>query len=506
MCPIPGRCRKCGAFRVGECAVSPGMSQCRFGYSVYYDERARNMFFGARVDGFHDPSKVTCAKVPVYLNQRQFATLVRYDSRKFDQSQIESMVDVFSSRYDSIIRQIKDALPRYDRKSIVYLDSPSVERIRGSVNALDDLKRSTEAFVFQQTPFSLFPAVSGVEESVFKPEDICGICKSRICENAVMGEEFSCYMCENGCSYCSFRHRHFFGIRIIGHYKKALCQSSISRKKISRFEPAQIRMLVEDQVRQNEVIYSIRRFLHDIGQYLFGMGNLLPSKIGANGKVSCAASDIRSIAAFVSALKSLKREYFLYRNPTMSTVRRNFEPFPLFYKYRLCFECKDVRIEVKDLNQEPGTHVHERIEGPVGFEFVALNLISNAVKYLPRTDSRYRTIKIVLKKDVNGLSIEVASWGPKVDRSELAFLGEGGFRSQDARKADSSGQGLGLSRIVAYVREAGFTIKFHSDDVVIMCGGVQYSLFRVNILVPPIFCRGRRADEMIDVSSCVSFD
>ena len=506
LCPIPGRCRKCGAFRVGGCAVAPGMSQCRFGYSVYYDERARYMFFGARVEGFHDPSKVTCTKVPIYLNQRQFATFVRYDSRKYDQSQIESMVDAFSSQYDRIIRQIKDALPRYDQEAIVYLEPASVEKVCNAVNSLDDLKRSTEAFVFQQTPFSLFPSASGVEESVFKPEAICGTCRSRVCGNAVTSEEFSCNMCENGCSYCSFRHRHFFGLRIVGFYRKSLCQSPISRKRISRFEPAQIRGLVEEQVRQNEMIYSIRRFLHDIGQYLFGMGNLLPSRNGTNGVVSCAASDIRSIAAFVSALRSLKREYFRYRNPVMATVRRNFEPFPLFYKYRLCFECKDVRIEVKDLDQEPGTHEHESIEGPVGFEFVTLNLISNAVKYLPRTEFRYRTIKILLKKDVKGLMIEVASWGPKVDKSEIAFLGERGFRSKDARKADSSGQGLGLSRIIAYARDAGFSIEFHSDDGAITCGGVQYSLFRVNMLIPTIFCRGRRADELIDVSSCASFD
>ena len=68
LCPIPGRCKKCGAFRVGRCAMTFGLSQCKYGYSVYFDERARCMFFGARVEGFHDPSRVTCVKVPVYLN------------------------------------------------------------------------------------------------------------------------------------------------------------------------------------------------------------------------------------------------------------------------------------------------------------------------------------------------------------------------------------------------------------------------------------------------------
>ena len=205
-------------------------------------------------------------------------------------------------------------------------------------------------------------------------------------------------------------------------------------------------------------------------------------------------------------MQSLKREYFRDRNPIMATDRRIFEPFPLFYKYRLCFECRDVKIEVEDLNQDPGTHEHERIEGPVGFEFVVLNLISNAVKYLPQTDPRYRKIRIVLKKDSVGLSIEVSSWGPKVDEFEISFLGERGFCAKDAQRADSSGQGLGLSRIVGYVKRAGFQIRFNSDENTIICGRIPYSQFKVSILIPLIFCKGRRANGLVDVSSSTSFD
>ena len=110
--PIPGRCKKCGAFRTGVCVSTPGMSQCRYGYSVYYDEHSHHMYFGARVEGYHDTTKVTCSKVPVYLTLRQFVALIRYDSRRFDQSQVSNIVDTFSVQYDRIIRQIKDALPR----------------------------------------------------------------------------------------------------------------------------------------------------------------------------------------------------------------------------------------------------------------------------------------------------------------------------------------------------------------------------------------------------------
>ena len=469
------------------------MCQCRLGYTVYCDERLKILFFGARVEGFHDSARVTSSKVPVYLTQRQFATLVRYDSQKFSRLKVESIVDVFSRQYDSIIRQIKVSLPRYDQESIVTLSADVVTKICNAVNALDDLKRATESFVFQQVPFSLFSEVSNSADPVFKSEDVCGICETRECENETVSGDFFCNMCAHGCSYCSFRHRKFYGMRVIGYYTKSLCKSSVPRKCISRFDLKQARQLIEEQVKQNEVIYSLRRFLHDIGQYLFGMGNLLPVATKPNAYVSCSATDIRSIAAFVSALKSLKREFFRYRDPVSTMDRRTFEPFPLFYKYRLCFECRDVKIEVRDLNQQPGMYDHETIEGPEGFEFVALNLISNAVKYLPRTESKYRTINIVLNRDVSGLNIQVSSWGPKVEKSEISFLGKRGFRSRDARKADSSGQGLGLSRMILYAKNANFEIGFSSGGETIVCCGIEYSIFKVSILIPSIFCRGRQA-------------
>ena len=104
----------------------------------------------------------------------------------------------------------------------------------------------------------------------------------------------------------------------------------------------------------------------------------------------------------------------------------------------------------------------------------------------------------VLRKKDKGLEIEVSSLGPKVDASEIKFLGERGFRSRGAQIVDSSGQGLGLNRIVAYVKRAGFHISFSSDENTIVCGRILYSTFTVLISIPSIFCKGQGVDTLVE--------
>ncbi len=491
LCPIPNKCKNCRFYLSEQCASSVGFSMCRYGYSVYYDLGRQTIFFGMRVVGLYDKKRVTRKKVMICLTQQQVIRLVNYDLMKVKESHVNEMVQGFSTSFDKYVKDLKLLLPRWDNDTDVVISIPakSIGAIRSQVEQLDDLKRETERLLSKHVPFQLF--TSGDSNAVFTPEEICGKCTKHECQGMSTTQGFSCKICPNGCAVCSFQHILFYGLRVDGYYIKRCCLSSVGAKDIPTFTEPLIHELICLTVSQNDWIFIIRKFLHDVGQYVFGITNMLPL-VRTGSPVTISTTTLKSIKAFVSALKALKRAFFIEISGRGYQERRNFEPFPLFFKYQLCFASQDVKIDIQDKDPNAKRGIHETVEGPIGFEFVILNILSNAVKYLPLGPDE-RKITIIFEKNKDGLSIRVTSLGPYLTKEELRHLGERGFRGFVAKKRRKSGQGLGLSSIMEYINAARYVIRFESDDVFTFHDGDKYSNFSVHITIPQRFCRGKKS-------------
>lgn len=494
LCPIPAKCRNCQLYLNASCAKDAGFSQCKYGYSVFKDQPQDCLFFGMRVIGLYDKKRVTRQKIQVCLTQQQVLELASYDLIKARGVNINDLIEAFSESYDACVSQLKDELPRWnDEQSLVMVSSDQINLVRQLVERLGELRSETEKLLNAHVPFVLFPSIGSSCASVFLPEQICAVCKDHECEKMDTSQELRFTTCRHGCSLCSYQHNMFYGIRVDGHYVKHLCRSSESVKKIPTFSEPLVKELVVLTVSQNDWIFTVGKFLHDIGQYVFGIANLLPVVRSGTSVMTFATADLKSIKAFVSALKSLKRAFFSEIRGEAYRERRIFEPFPLIYKYRLCFQCGDVDISVIDNDKESRLGRHEMVEGPAGFEFIVLNIFSNAVKYLPLSPEN-RKIKVLLEKNDRGLQILVSSLGLHLGREEMRHLGERGFRGFLARKNNKRGKGLGLSSIVAYIKAAGYEISFDSGDEVQNIGGGEYSMFSVCIKIPHQFCRGKKVE------------
>ena len=491
LCPIPNKCRNCRFYLTEQCASNVGFSKCKYGYSVYYDASRRSIFFGMRVVGLYDKKRVTRRKVMVCLTQQQVIQLANYDLVKIKESDTNEMIQAFSTSFDKYIGDLKSALPKWkdDADVAVAITANCVGAIRSQVEQLDELKRETERLLSKHAPFQLF--TSDGSPAVFAPEEKCGECVERSCQGMVTTQDYTCKTCPHGCAICSFQHKMFYGLRVDGHYIKRCCRSSVGAKDVPTFSEPLIQKLVHLTVSQNHWIFAIRKFLHDVGQYVFGITNMLPVVRMGVGTVTITTANLKSIKAFVSALKALKRAFFIEVSGRGFQERRIFEPFPLFFKYRLCFECQDVEIDIQDNDPAAKRGVHEIVEGPAGFEFLVLNILSNAVKYLP-LGANERRIRVAFEKKGNGLFITVRSRGPYLTKEEVQHLGERGFRGLVAKKRRKSGQGLGLSSIMQYINAAHYGIRFESDEEFSIHDGDKYSNFSVHINIPQKFCRGKR--------------
>ena len=490
LCPIPIKCKKCRFYLSPKCASNVGFSMCRYGYSVYYDGARQAIFFGMRIIGLYDKKRVTRKKVMICLTQQQVIQLVNYDLMKIKESYVNEMIRSFSTSFDQNVKALESLLPTWDDDTVVAVPIASnvVDAIRGKVEQLDDLKRDTERIMSKHAPIKLFTSDGSC--AVFPFEEICNKCTKRECQTMISTQEYSCMTCPHGCTICFFQHTMFYGLRVEGCYIKRRCLSSIGAKDIPVFTEPLIRKLIHMTVSQNDWIFVIRKFLHDVGQYVFGIANMLP--LTQRGEtVTITNTNLKSIKAFVSALKALKRAFFIEVNGRGYQERMIFEPFPLFFKYRLCFECQDVLIDIQDKDPDAKRGIHEKVEGPTGFEFVILNILSNSVKYLP-LGTNERKITIIFEKNKGGLLINVISRGPHLTKEEIKHLGERGFRGYVARKRMKSGQGLGLSSIIEYINAAQYTIRFDSDEVFSVHDGDKYSNFTVRISIPQKFCRGKK--------------
>lgn len=114
------------------------------------------------------------------------------------------------------------------------------------------------------------------------------------------------------------------------------------------------------------------------------------------------------------------------------------------------------------------------------FEQLLDLVLDNAIKYSVRGG----TIEISTSFDSNNVKLMVHSIGPSLIKHEVERLGQKGFRSDNAKKMEVSGQGYGLYNVKRIADLIQAKVSFN-PELKILChsGGIPQSNFTVKLIL-----------------------
>ena len=110
------------------------------------------------------------------------------------------------------------------------------------------------------------------------------------------------------------------------------------------------------------------------------------------------------------------------------------------------------------------------------FETLLFILLENAIKYSPNNKS----VDVTFEENGNILDVTIKSIGPYCDENELLHLCDKGFRGENARKTQQTGQGFGLNFAQKICLEHNIGISFESVYLN-KDHGVKYGSFFVRL-------------------------
>ena len=280
----------------------------------------------------------------------------------------------------------------------------------------------------------------------------------------------------------------FFGLKIQGHYNPLICKKNYKDRDVHILKKEKFLSTLAEIEKLNREKVLFKRFLHDLGQYTGGLVNLLPSRRDLeSGRDHITNKELKSIVAFANAIVFFRKfnSNSLLKGESFGEKYIVFSPFQLFDKFRLCFHTDDININLSSKGKSRSEYKVECLEG---FELIVLNLISNAVKYLPK--KRCRDINITFDKTDKEINIKISSYGPPVMEEEVPKLGKLHFRSTSANSYGISGDGIGLNMITEYTEKAGLTVNYSSNSKqTISDGKHEYWLFQSLISIPVSFIK-----------------
>ena len=93
-----------------------------------------------------------------------------------------------------------------------------------------------------------------------------------------------------------------------------------------------------------------------------------------------------------------------------------------------------------------------------GFQTIASNLLSNAVRYTPENGH----VSVRLTTDGNAIVLQIEDTGVGISQEDLARIFERFYRADKHRSSDTGGTGLGLSIVKHLTNALGGTITVRS--------------------------------------------
>ena len=484
-------CKKCKKYECGKCGCGyDGVMICKRGCAVY--ERQGVVYFGLHLKDSYRPSRALRFDAPCVLKYQQFQMLQDYDQQlnSFESAQKQALV--FSSDFDKYIENIEAALPdprsegwAKDIKGKTIGRTNVVQAIKALTSLIDKRRRFSE--LFSKPGFqNILPyfSMNIANDSLISPDARCLRCRNHECNfgNNGCGLDGEFLRCSKGVFFIRGHGRTYYGLRVIENGTNMRRIRKDKNKNCMMFSKSRLYDLLDFVSTCEYEICIAKRFLHDAGQFLSAIQNLLPyTDANRNRNAFFKASSLISINAMTMALKCLKRQ--LFGSVRRKGRRHQFSPYQLFDKYRYCFNESAGRVKLIKVD---GRDFYELVTACEGFEFAVLNLLSNAIKYLP-PDERFNTIDIKFNHVKKGIEIDVESMGVNVNESDLSKLGTRWFRGRNALESGVKGEGLGLYAVVSCMEQSGFSIKFSSSGAVVHINDIDYRRFSARIRIPSCY-------------------
>lgn len=471
---VPTQCKMCGRYVKGKChrAFSDGFAQCRNGLFVFCDVESDLVFWGMSVDGKYDSRKVHCVDGVVAGSREILHGLI------LSELKTRSAISLFSD----LVAEMRNVDQNINAIDSSFSDSKGLEDKIVNVRAQNVIKATaaagTLAEIRRRVHERIMPFVSDDFLNTGSNFSLC-LLTPRCCVDC---QEKSCCECSDSVLVQKCTQGVEF-IKVSGmvsswvRRRGGSAGDKMFRLRLSGVDcrcPLRIATYV---LQRYLILRPIRRFLHDAGQYISGLQNVLPQSSGEHS-LQMMLADIRTVIALSVALRFLKTcfEIKVYKRKVPSP--RYISLYRTFDRYRYCFSNRDLRIEL--VVCPPEKNFFKQVRCAFGFERIILNLFGNAVKYLP---SEQRKITVLFSETNYGANIKVDSFGAQLERDELKKLGRHCFRGRLARE-NFDGEGMGLCVVREYVESSGMEIEFDQTGPVRVFDGIPYQMFSVVLRMP----------------------
>lgn len=420
---IPDVCYACHLKGREGCCKSKRIGiiqQCRFGTAFYRKTSTGGCYLGIN-------------NIPFLLGQEALDEVVRHDQCVVETERTFSTLRCSSSSYDEKLKRLRLALRPWIKQADYSLPHGTTFRVvEGEVRAVRDLvdclrALTTEANDLVNSPDSTRLSIpTAIEEGLERIIDGGGNVGQR-----------------DGCVPLKM---------VLSQYRDTI---DIYKNGVAAF---------------NE-------WVHDVGHYMVRIDNALPTV----DQAEICVDAVRSLDALTTELVLLKIDLMEQLGVSFSPVKlhsgkksRWYEPYKVFHKHRYCYAesalkwCKG------------GIEFRRRAKTVGGVDFIAMNLYSNAVKYIKKYPGE-KSIKTDFVQCPEGVEICVESYGPLVTVDELQKLG---FASGTRAAAAKSyrGAGRGLLRVRKVCEKAGYKVWFTSEKAY-SCHR-DFALFGAHILIP----------------------
>lgn len=492
-------CKMCNKFKNKQlCSTQKDkIIVCSKGLCIYWDSKCSKQYFSLRVKGIYNAKKIHCKDESLKISKKFLELYLQY-VRQESQLIFYDVARTFFKNIDKIFYSLDKDIKRElanSNSALCCFSHNQIESFNSEMDNFAEMRQDAMQLMedIQKTILTLFPAknmeTKGIKSCI---EDF------RICVRCVHFNTSECYSisydtlsgCPTGgfryctkniCFYGSLRSRDCFFITFV---KQNKCKEELL-KNILRNEASFLNIFV-----------SFQRFLHDVAQYFVGLRNIIPESDDSYPKNHVLdKNDIYTASVLCDAINALKNYCFETIFGKLKIIEIEYEPYKLFDKYAICFTNQYRKIILKRTPNTPPVNVIVR--GEQGFEVVVLNLLLNAIKYLPSSTTSHRDILVAFSLN-DDLEITIDSYGPPVHEDELINLGKIGFRGRQAIAYKIPGEGLGLNLMKEICTRNGYLLSFNSDlKNKITVENKEYALFTAKLIIPRRFHISKRETSLI---------
>lgn len=477
---IPNHCKACGRYLRRKCHkdFKEGFAKCRNGLFVFCDVAHGLVFWGMAVDGRCEGRYVRCVKGVILASQTFLKSLIRSELKMRRISELVTELSPEMRLADQHINAIQSAFNDVNgsEERIVGVSSASVDKAISSAFKLATLRQRVHQCVSDLVADDFFNIETSRITSALTDKYCLG-CSALPCIGGM--DEMRIQTCT-----AEKRFLRLGGVACVGI-------TWSDKQGFLKLRPFGMEMreafhVSVYAVQRSLFLKSARRFLHDAGQYIAGLQNVLPQHQMRRGQIQMMVADIRTVIALASALRFLKKLFDIALFGQKESKMQYVPLYRMFDRYRYCFADRDTRISLKVEPNQIG--FFKEVRCSFGFERIVLNLFGNAVKYMP---PQRRCIDVCFLQTGTCVKVSVSSMGPALDDAEIAKLGRHGFRGRLAREG-FVGEGMGLSVVREYVERSNMSIKFTQEGSPLVFKGVPYRLFTAVLEIPICLIRDER--------------